>query len=253
LGLWLVLVAAGLGAFDRQRELMVVPEGGLEWRVSRPDGSILEMPLAIRLDKFEIEEYPAKLALVNHQTRQVVDNDKQSPFLSLEPAKTLGRLWDYDIEVLEYLPQAVPIGPDIFTRAIIRPAVQAAKLKAKSRTTGKTYQGWVSTAGGMAAARPLAVGNYWLSMTKPKPKRFLAQVKVFTQEGLELESKIEVNKPLKAGSWLIYQYNYDDQADGQGSWSGFELRKDPWLWLAKIGFLLWALGSMGLLIKGKRL
>lgn len=256
LGLWLLLIAAGLGAPDRQRELMVVPEGGLEWRTRQADGSFLEMPLAIRLLNFDIDEYPAKLAIVDHSSGQALTENGRLAVFQLDPAEPQGRLLDYDISLLEFLPRAAQLRPDLFTRAITQgtgqPAGQAAKLLAKNRYSGQSYQGWVSTGGLSYPPRPLPLGDRWLAMTKPEPRRFLSQVMVYTREGLELTAEIEVNKPLKAGDWLIYQHNYDTLAGKESLWSGFELVCDPWLPLAKTGFVLWALGSLGLIIFGQK-
>ncbi|MDR0622461.1 MAG: hypothetical protein LBJ61_11410, partial [Deltaproteobacteria bacterium] len=101
LGLWLLLLAAGLGAADRLREFMPVREGGLEWRVQHPDGSIAELPLAIRLDSFDVEEYPAKLALIDHETGLPQGTDGRMDFFQLDPLEPKGRLLGYDIELLE--------------------------------------------------------------------------------------------------------------------------------------------------------
>jgi hypothetical protein len=254
LGLWLLLLAAGLGAVDRAREVMVVAEGGLEWRVQKSDGQILEMPLAIRLDSFDMEEYPAKLAVIDHKSGQpLADSDGQMGFWQIDPLEPHGQLLDYDIDVLEFLPGAVPAGADIFVKAIARATVQAVKLSVKNRLTGATFSGWLSTGESFLPPRPLSLeDNRLLAMTRPEPRRFISKVKVYTQEGLEIESAIEVNKPLKAGSWLIYQRNYDTQAGRSSAWSGFELVRDTWLPMAQAGMILWAAGALGLIIKGRK-
>jgi hypothetical protein len=253
LGLWLLLLAAGLGASDRIREIMLVPEGGLEWRARRNDGQIVEMPLAIRLDDFDIDEYPAKLAVIDHETGMALTQDERLLSWQLDPMEPRGRLLDYDVELLEFLPDAVPAGPDIFVKAIARATVQAARVKASNRGTGDVFEGWLSTGESFFPPRPLTLdGNRLLAMTRPEPRRFVSKVKVFTREGEEIESRIEVNSPLKAGSWLIYQRNYDTEAGRSSTWSGFELISDPWLPLAEAGLLLWAAGSAGLVIRARK-
>jgi hypothetical protein len=63
LGLWLMLVAAGFGAADKQRYVMPVTEGTTEWRVYDKDDQLLELPLAIKLIDFRMETYPARLGI----------------------------------------------------------------------------------------------------------------------------------------------------------------------------------------------
>lgn len=59
LGLWLVLFAAGLGSADTERYLMRVYEGGELQRMAIDGGGVpCELPLAVRLDDFEMELYP---------------------------------------------------------------------------------------------------------------------------------------------------------------------------------------------------
>lgn len=61
LGLWLMLVAAGFGAADKQRYVMPVMEGTTEWRVYDTHDKLLELPLAIKLMDFRMETYPPRL------------------------------------------------------------------------------------------------------------------------------------------------------------------------------------------------
>jgi hypothetical protein len=252
LGLWLLLVAAGVGGGDRAREIMLVPEGGLEWRVKRTEGQILEMPLAIRLDDFQLEEYPPRLALINHSTGQPQTTDGQLQLWQIDTLETRGQLGEFDLELLKYLPDAALIGQDEYVRAVPKGLIQAAIIKATHRPTGATYQGWVSTGESFRAPQPLKLGEHLLlTMTRPEPRRYISQVKVFTKEGLEIEDSIEVNHPLKVGAWYIYQRNYDSNAGRASSWSGFELVKDPWLPMANAGLILMSLGSAGLVIRSR--
>jgi hypothetical protein len=91
--------------------------------------------------------------------------------------------------------------------------------------------------------------NLFLVMTRPEPRRFMSQVKVFTKSGQEIEGQVEVNRPLRVGPWLVYQRDYDSEAGPMSQWSGFELIKDPWLGLAYLGLALWAAGCLGLMCK----
>jgi hypothetical protein len=253
LGLWLLLVAAGLGAADREREIMIVAEGGLEWRARQADGGAVEMPLAIRLDSFDIEEYPAKLALVDHESGLPMEEAGRVALFQLDPMEPTGRLLDYDVELLEFIPGAMAAGSDVFVRAISGAAVQAARLRATNRLTGKNFEGWLSTGENLRPPKPLNLeGGILMAMTRPEPRRFVSKVRVFTREGQEIESSIEVNKPLKAGDWLVYQRDYDTEAGRSSAWSGFELVKDPWLLMANCGMGLWAVGALGLVARGKR-
>jgi hypothetical protein len=114
-------------------------------------------------------------------------------------------------------------------------------------------EGWISSGNFMIPPQALELkGAKSLVMTKPYPKSFLSRIKVYTQEGLELQGEVRVNNPLKAGPWLIYQEGYDNFMNELSPWSSFLLVKDPFLYLAYTGFVLWIIGALILVIKGKK-
>jgi hypothetical protein len=252
LGLWLLFLAAGLGAADRVSHVMYVEQGQLEWRVYSRDGQALELPLAIRLDKFEMEEYPPRLAVIDRRTG--VAQPESSPRLfQVDSGNPGGRLLDWDLTVLNYLYQAVPGGEGQYRAADMPASAQAVEVKAVNRLTLETRQGWVSAGNRFLSPAPLVLSDdRLLVMAQPEPKRFTSKIKVFTRAGLELESFLEVNRPLRAGDWLIYQYGYDNQAGRMSNYSSFLLVFDPWLTPAHAGLALWALGAIGLIFQGRR-
>lgn len=258
LGLWLILLAAGLGAADRQREIVRVPEGGVEWR-STKGGEVKELDLAIRLDDFIMEEYPARLVLVDPSTGQGWPSATSPALFQIDLGNPSGRLDDYQIEVIEYLSKASPMGDGSFIPAAMNGPVQAAKIKVANPGSGESFEGWVSGGNGFVPPRPLRLGKggsdaphgLVVSMARPEPRLFLSKVKIFTKQGQEIEADVRVNHPLKAGDWLIYQRDYDTSAGPMSAWSGFELIRDRWLPLAYAGFILWAAGCLGMIIKGR--
>ena len=250
-GLWLLLAASGLGAADRVRHIMYVEEGQVEWRVYSSDREVLELPLAIRLDDFDLEEYPPKLAIIHKETGTPLPEGGPALYqISLDnPA---GRLLDWDLTLLEYIYRAVPAGEGRYKEAAMPASVQAALVGLKNRRTGEERQGWVTAGNRFLPFSPLALDeDTLLVMSQPEPRRFTSKIKVFSREGQENEAVLEVNKPLRVGGWLIYQYGYDNQAGRMSSYSSFELVYDPWLYAAYAGMALLALGSLGLIYRGR--
>lgn len=76
------------------------------------------------------------------------------------------------------------------------------------------------------------------------PKRFASDVEIMTQEGQHIKTTIEVNKPVVAGGWKIYQYGYDTAMGAQSRYSVFELVRDPWLPIVYAGIAMLALGAL---------
>jgi hypothetical protein len=119
--------------------------------------------------------------------------------------------------------------------------------------SGDIRKGWVC--GGNMSQLYMTLGldsQYCVVMTQPEPKRFLSDIKVFMEDGNEMETILEVNKPLRIGSWTIYQYGYDNQAGRMSTYSSMELVYDPWLYPVYVGIALLAIGSVCLLWSGNR-
>ena len=80
------------------------------------------------------------------------------------------------------------------------------------------------------------------------PKRFASEITLFDREGKVCDAVIEVNKPLKAAGWTIYQYDYDAQAGPESRISVLELVRDPWQPFVLAGILMMLCGALCLFL-----
>lgn len=64
LGLVIVIVCGTLGSADMKRLKVYCMQGTPEWRALDDHGNVTELPLAIQLNRFILEEYPAELQKV---------------------------------------------------------------------------------------------------------------------------------------------------------------------------------------------
>ncbi|MBQ5438585.1 MAG: hypothetical protein IIU34_02985, partial [Bacteroidales bacterium] len=55
---------------------------------------------------------------------------------------------------------------------------------------------------------------------------------------------IEVNKPLQADGWKIYQYDYDEEKGTESEISVFELVREPWQPFVRAGILMMLAGAL---------
>lgn len=67
-GLFIALVTATLGNADMHRLRMTTRIDNAEWRATDEHGKLIELPLAIELKDFTIDEYPPKLMLIDNET-----------------------------------------------------------------------------------------------------------------------------------------------------------------------------------------
>ncbi|MCL2589524.1 MAG: cytochrome c biogenesis protein ResB [Betaproteobacteria bacterium] len=261
LGLWILLVSAGFGAADMVRVVMHVNVGETEWRVFNKDGEALELPIAITLKKFTMEEYPPNLTIIDRQAVPQTqpggkDEGKNEPkpkqkFFQIDPKRPDGQLGDWAITLDKYLHTAVRIGGEY--RANPMPeSTPAAKITARNLITGETKTGWVSSGGNIPeffSSLPLDDGHI-LTMAQPEPKRYASDVTILPKGGTSINTTLEVNKPVSVGNWMIYQYDYDTTLGKMSNWSGMELVFDPWLRPAQIGMGIMAIGAFLLVWNG---
>ncbi len=252
IGLWLFLFAAGLGASDMKRYVMYVREGETEWRVFNAGGDALELPIAIRLNDFIMEEYPPQLAVIDRQSGNAQPEQKPE-YLQLEEKPVDGKIGSWNISVKEYIHEAVRDNDSTYRHVSMPGATPAALIEVKNRHTGKSAHGWVC--GGNTAQLFMTLSlddTYAIVMTRPDPKRFISDIDVFTEDGAKGHTRLEVNKPFRMKNWMIYQYGYDTKAGKLSSYSSMELVYDPWVIPVYIGILLLAAGSVCMLWTGNR-
>ena len=247
IGLSVVLWGAILGSGDMQRLHMVAQTGNPEWRASDTMGKISELPLAIQLEQFTIDEYPPKVMLIENFTGVSLPNGKPE-VLSMENDSLNGKLLDWQLTGSKYLPRAAWIQGRYISYQN-EGATAALYVKAKNLKSGAKKEGWVSYGSFMFPHQALELDNgKSLVMPPCEPKRFASTVTVFTKEGKSIPATIEVNKPLKVNGWKIYLLGYDES---RGRWSKtctFELVKDPWLPVVYTGIVLMLAGAFHLFL-----
>ena len=104
-GLFITLLAAILGNGDLRRLRMTVPLENPEWRASDEKNEMIELPLAIELRSFTIDEYPPKLMLIDNTTGKALP-EKQPENILVEEIPLAGNLQGWKVEVTRSLPMA---------------------------------------------------------------------------------------------------------------------------------------------------
>lgn len=249
LGLWIILFFAGLGYADINRYIMYVNVGETEWRVFDKENRVQELPIAIQLNKFTIEEYIPKLAIVNKKTSEILLKDKQKYFQIDTNNKEEISFSGYKIKLIEYIHNAVRGSDTTYKEIPMKSSSPAALIQVKNQNIEKVK--WVSSGNLFQFPMILDIdSSLAIVMTPPEPKSFISNIEVYTKEGANLKAELRVNHPLRVGKWEIYQYGYDNKMGKMSSYSSFELVYDPWLNMVYIGIVLLGLGSLLLIIFG---
>lgn len=200
IGLFIALIAATLGNADMQRLKMTTRMGNAEWRATDDKGQLTELPLAIELKDFTIDEYPPKLMLIDNETGRALP-EKFPVHLLLEEEVYGGTLQDWELTIQQSIPMAASVATEDTLKFMdfhSMGATYAVHLKAVNRKNRQTKEGWVSCGSFLFPYKALRLDSLTsLVMPEREPQRFASKVKVYTQEGTITEDTIEVNRPME--------------------------------------------------------
>ncbi|MGP1472894.1 MAG: cytochrome c biogenesis protein ResB [Prevotella intermedia] len=276
LGLFVFVTCGTLGSADMQRLKMYCEEGKPEWRGIDDHQEVHELPLAIELQKFTIDEYPPKLAIFDSKTGKVLPKDKPQNII-IEQNFTSEELLGWNITVEKYIEDAMPASMLKMMKGMPAQMMQMMKMddlgmrinaggfveyKGKGAATAilikaqkgsAVKKGWVSSGSYMFPMSSLKLDDKTeIAMSAREPLRYASDVNVYTQDGNAIQAHIEVNKPFSIGSWKIYQLDFNKE---QGKWSTlsvYELVSDPWLPATYVGIYLLLIGAVLMFITAGR-
>jgi hypothetical protein len=250
-GLWIIIAAASLGTGDLRRLRMELKQGEPVWYAFDDQSHVIQLPFALELLKFDIEEYNPQIAIADSHTGGLADQS-QMPLPHIEAGKTV-TLLDWTIYIDEYIPMAMHVdGEFVLSDSIGAPPF--AKVRAVNDVSGEIKEGWISCGSFMFNPEYVFLdGRNLLVMTVPEPKKYQSHVTALTNNDAPRELFIEVNKPPTVEGWKLYQLSYNQQ---MGKWSDIsilEIVRDPWLPVVYFGFILLFLGAVYIFWIGKEL
>ncbi len=274
IGLFVFLTCSVLGGADMQRLKMYCEPGQPEWRGLDELQNVVELPLAVQLNKFDIKEYPPKLMLVDDSGR-ALPVGKPATMVATEDAK--GQLMDWDVEILQYMEEALPVALDNMAESLQSEMSQMIRMDSlgtllsrdgyrESDTPGaatvvrvratrgnEVKEGWAST-GSYRFSGPTVqlTPEIRLAMSSREPESFSSDVDIYTQDGAAQKAVITVNNPVTVAGWKIYQYSYNEQMGKWSNYSVLELVRDPWLPAVYTGIFLILAGAIGIFITANR-
>jgi len=127
--------------------------------------------------------------------------------------------------------------------------VDAVYASAENRKTGAKAEGWVSCGNFMFPFAALQLNDKAsLIMPPVEPRRYSSDVTVYQKDDKTVEGVVEVNRPLAAGGWKIYQSSYDQTMGRWSEISIFQLVRDPWLPYVYAGIFMMLAGALWLFI-----
>ena len=188
-------------------------------------GNSMQLPFAITLKEFKMEEYPAKLYILD--TKQESSSEE---YLLVEQEGLIQEIDGWRLEVVKSLDMAGAIpGQSNFREMKHVGAAPAVYVKAENLSSKAKYEGWVSCGSHIFEPAYLRLGEqYAVAMPRREAKKYLSRIVVQDSEGESHRFEIEVNKPATLGSWKIYQVGYDNARGRWSTHSVLECVRDGW-------------------------
>jgi hypothetical protein len=248
-GLFIVLFSTALGNSDRQRLTMNCNENQIEHRALDESGRVVELPMSIKLLNFNIEEFRPKVTIIDNKTNEILQhNGKDQLEMMDRDSFTIGQ---YHIRIEQFLCSSGRSG-EAFIRANEPGSAPSAKVILTNTSDQAKVSGWISS--GSYVNQPVALKvneKYSLVMLPPEPRKFSSNLNIQTQNGKNITTTIEVNKPFSIDGWTIYQMSYNMEMGRWSELSVLELVRDPWLPLVYAGIFMMMAGAVYLFVFGK--
>lgn len=234
LGLFIALLGGVLGSADLQKLQLTAQMGMPEWRAVDSDGNLHELPIAVELKDFTIDEYPPKILVADNETGVAASSEKWS------------------IEILQILEDSAPVfmEDDIrYNEYHSEGACSSAHIRATA-TDGTSVEGWVSCGSFSFPVKALKLDDELSAVMPPRePQRYVSSVDIYTQSGKNFSDTIKVNSPCRVEGWKIYQLSYDKERGKWSRYSVFEIVRDSWLPVVYVGIWMLIAGAVCMFVQ----
>lgn len=247
-GLYIAIMAGLLGAADLKRYTMDLYEGEVVWGAMDRQGNYHDMPLAVELERFNMEEFNPKLTIVDPENSRMLPEARQDMF-EIDTGHA-GNVLGWDVEVLQFYKMSGRVEGRY--EPVNDYGAPPSALIRVTDGSGNQLEGWVSSGSFMYPHKMLQVDHeHALAMTIPQASHYSSDVVIYTEDGQLMEEVVEVNKPVSVAGWKLYQYSYDDRFGKWSPSSTIEAIRDPWLPVVYTGIFMLIAGSIYLMTLGK--
>jgi hypothetical protein len=244
-GLWLAMTTALLGFADKQQAMMPVHTNQLVWFAETSSKEIIELPFALKLQKFVVEYHPPKIALLNSKGEAY--QIKGDQFAEVQKNKKM-HIGAYHIIINDIFNDAFFVEDSI----INRPNTVGTSIAAHAsvyKNKQKVAEEWLFPGNYMFPGKYIHLHpDSILVLLDPEPSYYGSEVLLYTQSGIKDKAEsISVNGPLSTEGWMVYQHSYDNRFGKDSPYSVFSVVRDPWLPYVYIGIFLMMIGGIWLI------
>ena len=243
LAVFVVLVAGIFGSGDKLRVSITTQLDKPVYVGVDSAGERVELPFSLTLKEFTMDEYPAKLYVLNSSNQS-----SSREFLSVEQVGATAVIEGWELTALQSLDMAGHMPDDNNYREMKHVgAAPAVYIKARHQATGVEREGWVSCGSFIFEPSYLFLDEHLaVAMPRREAKRYLSRVDVMDEDGKHHDFDIEVNHPARIDGWYIYQVGYDTQRGRWSTISVLECVRDGWY--SAVHIALWMMLVAGVVM-----
>lgn len=249
-GLWLTLVAAGLGSGDLQRLKVGIYENGQFINTAYTKGhKILILPFSLKLLDFRMEMYNPGIAIALKSNGKMIK--ERGLMIPLIEKGSEYHLQNWIIRVKEMIPRAIKADSG-YVESGEPNSSAVAYVEARNAKTDNSIKGWLCSGSMTMKPAYLSVeGAHVLFLSQPEPRKYESSIVFKDHKGKVDTILVEVNKPFKRNRWSLYQLSYDTGMGQDSNLSEIEAVYDPWLPVVYAGIILMMAGSCYLFWLGR--
>ncbi len=236
LGIVIIIIALGFGNADIKKYTVRIFKDNYTWKVNHA-GKDIELSFAFQLVDFQLENFPAKIGIIDNKTDEILKSNK---LILQAEYDSIVYFNEKVIRLKKYLKNAVFFGNG-FHPVNEEGAAPAALIEITGNTDKKEF--WISSGSHLypSVLAPLDTA-YTLAMLEPEAKNYKSEIKVFFKDKSNKKIVLEVNKPVNISGWNIYLTDYNKEMGKWSDYSVIEMVYDPWLNVVYFGVFLMILG-----------
>lgn len=238
--MFIILVAGIFGSGDKIRVHITV-EQNKPTNMAIYKGEPYQLPFTLALNKFSMEEYPARIYMVD-----TVSGVSSVEYVTFDEKGGTKQLGEWIIEAEEYYDMAIPdsIG---FRKMEHIGAAPAMLIRAINLLNNEQVSGWITCGSFIFQSEYIMLDKQYALFMPPRiAKHYESDVTLLNSRDRKHHYKIEVNHPAKLGAWMIYQVGYDTERGRWSTSSTLECVHDSWYGVIHIA--LWMLLLTGVLM-----
>lgn len=255
LGLYIIIVAGIAGSGDMKRLFFVLYEDSDQFTnvAVNESNEKYQLPISIKLNKFNIEEYNPKLVVVETASGSFESMDNKIHYEV--DTNEIAHFENWEIHISKFYKYAhYDVEDSVFKSSNEKESLPVAFVEAVNKITKDTLTDWLTCGNNKYQRKSMFLDkDSYLAMLAPETKVYMSDIEVKDHEGKIHKLTLKVNEPAKIDGWDLYQTGFNEELGKWSDYSVIEAGNDGWLSVVYFGIFMLIFGSVYILWIGKKI